>query len=78
MGVMVRVGAGKARQAGERQTHYVPRGAGKHPTWSDSPLITTASVAPTPKAPRLPHVSRQQGGERQQGHAQGHSGLVQR
>lgn len=46
VGVMVRVGAGKARQAGERQTHYVPRGAGKHPTWSDSPLITTASVAP--------------------------------
>ena len=31
MGVMVRVGAGKARQAGERQTHYVPRGAGNTP-----------------------------------------------
>ena len=28
MGVMVRVGVGKAKQAEARQIHYVPRGAG--------------------------------------------------
>ena len=35
-------------------------------------------VAPTPEAPRLPHVSRQQGREHRQGHAHGTLGCWQR
>jgi hypothetical protein len=46
MGVMVRVGAGKARQAGESKLIRIPEERETPHVEPDSPLITTVSVAP--------------------------------